>query len=214
MQLSELERSSAAPSTAYGVFVDVVGLSPPAGLTEVGIIAIGDENGELITDVLDTLITYRLNGIRVVLEVPATVSLAADAMVRLAANIDVDVAILPPENDNEEDWQRYKEVLAQYTQAWLGQTNLVTMLYPVSGFFQYLCGAAMGFIPSQMATDPYIKARFVDNLPVRCIDEVKAHLEPIILRAFDGLPGLRTFVMNVGAGTIHKLREMAASQAR
>lgn len=214
MRISDLEGTSPVPPSAYGVLVDVAGLSPPVGLTEVGIVASGDESGELTTDVLDTLIAYRINGVRVLLELPAEVFLTPDAMVRLAANIDADLSLLPPESDDAAEWRRYTDRLVQYTTAWLGQANLVTMVYPISSFFQYLCGAALGFIPSQMATDPYITRRFVEGIRADRINAIKAELEPIILKRFDGMEGLRTFVTSVGAGAIDKLHDMAASHSR
>lgn len=209
MTLSEFCTKGGDP-TGYGLVIDAPFLTAPrAGIKEIGVIARLDNTGIVDDDVLDTVIALRLHDVHVILEVPFGSSPNATHLVQLAANIAIDVSVLPPPADgSDRDWQQYHEMLHRFALAWLAQRNMANAVHPLTGYFQYLAGEAVGYARKQLSMDPYISLRFVDGLPSSRIAETKSFLTPIIVHAFGGMEGIRQLVMAVGGAAYDRVSDM------
>ncbi|GEM_PF-4348066 len=201
MRISELEASSGI-ERIWGVEADTPGKTPPEGLQEIGVLARLD-GVDISYDVLDTLIYYRVAGLRVILEIPADLPVAPETALMLGASAETEVSLLPPRSDDDVAWQRYAETLRRYARVWLENTNLLTQIHPVSGYFHYLCGHELGYEPATLTTDDYIEARFA--MPIPRMESLKVQLEAAFMDHLGGRDGLRELVLAVGAATYEKL---------
>jgi hypothetical protein len=83
------------------------------------------------------------------------------------------------------------------------------MIYPVSSFFGYMAGRAVGFTPGSVATDPYMVSNFVDDFPLDRMDQIKYRLEAEILAMFGGREEFQKYILSVASAIRQKVQGMA-----
>ncbi|MGD1524401.1 hypothetical protein [Vibrio owensii] len=212
MKITELLQmeDNQRPSRVFGVecddFLDV----PLHGISEIGLL-VEQEGDSLSFDVLDTAITIsEVEGVQVILEVPFDCQIEPEEMILNAMNSGCDVSLLPPEDCTEELWDQFADRMIAYYNAWIEQARNDKMVYPVSGYLQYLMMQENGYMPDSIATDEYMKEQFVDGVDVEIMDKAKDRLREVIYESFGGYEGFKQYVnsLNVAvAKTIIKEAE-------
>lgn len=189
--LSEVLAATANPSVIHGLIVDVDDVTPPAGVTEVGLVSTLPE-GNLEEIVLDIAISYILAGMSVVIEIPADVAVPDPKhLVSTAASIGASLSILPPEGADDVGVAAYIDRVEAFAVAYTKQANFAKMLIPVTSYLQYLFvevldpALAKEFSP----TDPYIISRYVDRIAPDHVDTMKDRIKSVFHGAYGGPEG-------------------------
>lgn len=202
----------------YGsVTVDVESYSPPVGIKAIGL-RCDAADGEISDRLMDTVISYRLANVDVVLEIPAeTTDVDAGYLLSVASNAGFSLALLPPETDTDAIWASYGTRMDAFLDAYLGQRNFAHYLYPISSFLEYLFAAQVSDVTGYSATDPYVVETFAQRVSAVREDALKARLRERIMQAFDGEEGFRQFAQAILRGVYKDvetiLRERAAQPA-
>lgn len=169
-------------SEIYGVSVsqedcDVEYSTPPENLETIGLLFKLDADGTGIDDnLLDVIINYHLSNVAIQLEIdPADISedkMSVSNLMQLASNVSFDISILPPNHPLTSgtcSFERYKEVLNEFTQEMLERTNFERFVAPISNFLQYLMtetilGEEHEIIKNYKPENQYIIDNFVNVL--------------------------------------------------
>lgn len=192
----------------YGVVVDEFCVDLPYKLKEIGLLAQKLNDKELSFDLLDVALALKTNDVEVIIEVPFGFDFAPMNLFYIAMTSGISISVLPPKNGSSEDYLAYKKTLLEYTKLWLSQSNITKMVYPVSGYFQYMFNETLGFKTPEISTDPYMIANYVDNFNLDEMDVIKDEMKETILGIFGGEDKFEEFVHSVGKSLFDKLNKV------
>lgn len=188
MKLSELMAKTDAGEireSIYGVEVDVESFSPPDSLKEIGVLYRVDADNEMDVSLCDLIISYTLSGVKVVLELDMTVrDIDAKFIMAMAANMGISLAILPPENPQDEE--AFIERVEQFASAYLRQANYAHEVFPVTSYLEYMFVEQLGSGENFQPTDDYILEAFVGKTSQELVHKMKYRLRNVILENFGG----------------------------
>lgn len=184
----------------YGVIIDKLVDDTLNDIEEIGIIAsLEDDGTSLSLDVLDTVLSYVAVGVNVILEVPYDLAIPEQDITILALNCGIDISILSPESKDKAEWDKYVDVLSTYTTLWLNQKNSKKMVYPVSGFLQYMIGEVFSYKPDFISNDPYLISNFVDKFDLETMDSTKEKLRVVIYESFGSKDKFEVFAHSLAS---------------
>lgn len=211
MLLTELVKSPLVldKNSVYGIVVDEFVVDLPYHLKEIGLIASTNADGTLSFDVLDVALSCVAQGIDVLLEVPFGFNMPAQDVFYTAMSAGIAISLLPPKNGNNEDYLAYSETILAYAQLWLTQPNVAKMIYPISGFFQYMIGEVFGFKTPSITTDPYIQEYFVDDFSIDIMDEIKDKLRAKVYETHGGKEGFEKLAHTIAYSLADKIKSLA-----
>lgn len=172
-------------------------------LEEVGVTLQVDEDGIILDDVLDFLITLKLKNINVILEVDLNdeknKNVEPSYIYQLSTNAGFSVSILP----NMADIDGYREVIKKFTKELLNRPNFEQKVYPISSYMEYLVlekilgDKVKNFKPE----DEYIVNDFVSKMSVEDSDNFKKDIKNIIVENYGGEKNLdivfKTMILKV-----------------
>jgi hypothetical protein len=192
--LSALLAAESNPSTVYGVTVDIDDVTPPEGVTEIGLIS-ALPDGSLEETVLDVAISYILAGMSVTIELAAETEIADPKhLVSTAASIGASLSFLPPADGSDNvAASAYIDRVEIFARAYAKQANFAKLLIPVTSYLQYLFvevldpDLAAEFKP----TDSYLTDRFVSAMSPARVDEMKERIKLVFHEAFGGPEGFK-----------------------
>lgn len=194
--------------TVYGVVVDKLIDNTLKDISEIGLIASLEDDGKSISlDVIDTVLAYVSVGVNVILEVPYDLDIPAQDIIILALNCGIDISVLPPSDAGFESWKEYSDILIKYTDIWLNQKNSKKMVYPSSGFLQYMVGEVFGYKPNSISSDDYFITNFVKRIDLCIMDEIKEELRKTIYNAFEGENNFEIFAHSLADALAEKIKE-------
>jgi hypothetical protein len=189
--LSELLAAETNPSVIYGVTVDVDDVTPPEGVTEIGLLSSLPE-GSLEETVLDVAISYILAGMSVTIEFAADTDIADPKhLVSTAASIGASLSFLPPVEGSDAEVGAYIDRVETFARAYAKQANFSKLMIPVTSYLQYLFvevldpDLANGFKP----TDPYLSDRFIAHMEPKQVDLMKDRIRSVFHEAYGGPEG-------------------------
>lgn len=181
-QLSDLEESPAP--VLFGVVADGECFTPPRGLTAIGLHWKGSAPDSIDDTLIDTVISFTLAGVEVILEICPEDAVDPAYAMTLAGNAGVSIAIVPPKS--EDGIMAWGEKLEAFVDAFLSTPNFASTLYPVSGYLSYLIAERMAGVDRMDPKDPYVRARFIDAVPEDWSDAVKARMRAAFIRKAGG----------------------------
>lgn len=172
-------------------------------LKEVGVTLQVDEDGIILDDLLDFLITLKLKNINVVLEVDLNdeknKSVEPSYIYQLSTNAGFSISILP----NLNDMDGYREAIKRFTKELLNRPNFEQKVYPISSYMEYLVlekvlgDKVKNFTPE----DAYIVNDFVSKMSVEDSDNFKMDIKNILIENYGGEKNLdilfKTIIMKV-----------------
>lgn len=201
MKLTDLtkDKDILDKNEAYGISVDEFVVQLPYHFKEIGLIATKEEDGTLSFDLLDVALAFIANGVEVVLEVPFGFDMPEKDVLIIALNCGMAVSVMAPSTKNANDYSRYSKTLCKYTELWLKQPNATKMLYPSSGYLQYMVNEVFNFKTPEISRDKYIIDHFVTNMNLDTMDKVKDELRETIFNVFEGKDGFETFVHSLAS---------------
>jgi len=177
----------------YGIGVDGYFQDMPSFVKEIGLMVYEDE-GTISLDLLDVLLACESSGIKTTLEVPADFSGNLEELILTASNCGSQVSLLTPENQLPESMDKYGERLKSVAKRWVSDTSSPKFIYPISSYFIYLVGEAVGYKPEEMTTDEYTKDIFVDGFSsIEEMDKIKDSIKEGILEGLGGENALLEF---------------------
>ena len=203
VQLSSLvNREHAEKFSATGVVVDCESFSPPENLVKIGLRLIIDEDGVINDDLIDTIISYTLANVRVMLEVPFEIDISDPSyFLSLASNAGFDLSILPPNDVSDQTLESYTKRLEAFTNSFLKQKNFSGEVLPITSYFQYMYLEQVIDVSDFVASDNYIVSTFVDNFSEEQSDYFKSKIRKIIIDHFEGEENFKNFSKAI----VHKL---------
>lgn len=121
-------------------------ISPPEGLKSIGFIVQATDESESINidvDLIDICISYNLENVDVLLEIPCNLlkKWPVRELLEMAHNLSVGLSILPPghpEVSSDATHEEYKDYMSQITDIFLNVPNFALFVQPVSNYFTYL----------------------------------------------------------------------------
>lgn len=121
-------------------------ISPPEGLKSIGLIAKMSDDESFISldvDLIDICISYNLENVDILLEVPSHLlkKWPIKELLEMADNLSIALSILPPghpEVSSDVTHEEYKGYMAEITDMFLNVPNFSSMVQPVSNYFTYL----------------------------------------------------------------------------
>ncbi|MEZ8292770.1 hypothetical protein AB6D11_02830 [Vibrio splendidus] len=208
-KISEINTMEDLPAVVTSVASDAVVFEYPEHLTDIGLL-VHLEDGKIASNVMDNLIFAGDDDkLSVLLEVPFDVFpyITVEEIISTSMSMNVALSILPPENNDKDDWEKYGDLSLEFLDFLLNNSQNEKELLPLSAYFQYMCGEALGHIPDQMTEDGYMQSNFVDMYEVEVLDAYKLRLREVILARYGGLEGLRVFLNSLLVGVRNKLVE-------
>lgn len=195
---------------AHKIEVDEFLVDIPYHFKEIGLIAQKGDDGRLSMDLMDVSLALMMNDVSVILEIPFDFDMPAKDIALVCATSNMSMAILPPEEKSQRNYEQYSETLCKYTEVWLSQTGAQKMLYPTTGYLQYMVNEVFGFKTPEISTDKYIIENFVEPIPLDIMDEIKLKLREVILNAFGGKAGFETFAHSLANSLSETLVDKAS----
>jgi hypothetical protein len=164
-------------------------------IEEVSLIAKFDEDGKIDDDVIDVAITLALSQKFIILEIPFAEqkrlagSIVNDLpfekyLVVSCANMNSSLAILPPEDDSEENFKIYSEVLCDVTEYLFRQTNMNKYVFPINNYLEYLFLSYVIEIDIAEPNDYFTKSRYFDVLKTERSNAFKLDIKNRIISIF------------------------------
>jgi hypothetical protein len=212
MKLTELVKidNILEKKVAYGITVDEFVVNLPYHMEEIGLLASKEDNGELSFDLLDVALALIANGVDVVIEVPYDFDMPAKDLLIVALNCGISISILAPNNGSESDYDKYSDILCEYTSLWLSQPNAVKMLYPSSGYLQYMINEVFNFKTPDISKDKYIIENFVKDIDIKIMDKMKDKLKLTIFEVFGGKDDFEVFAHSIANSLSETLIDKAS----
>lgn len=151
MKLSELLALEQTPVFVSGLVIDTSDeINPPKGLKEAGVLLQINDGGEVDENILDVIISYKIAGVSVFMEIPFALSqnegfkkMGMPYLLTMASNIGVGIVFLPPQTDPlmevaDENWQHYLKLSEDLSEVYFTKENFDQMLLPVTSYLEYL----------------------------------------------------------------------------
>lgn len=185
MLLSELLQKKDAPSSVFGVEIDVESFVPPPGLKEIGVVFKG-ANGEFDETVLDIVISYAIADVSVILEV----SFESDPidlpyLLATARNAGFSVSLLPPVEHTLDNMRAYGERLSELMLTLLDQKQFSGQAFPATSFLEYLFVESWGANTEHMKSpDTYIKDCFSSKIHPEDESRIKDSMRTAVYKHF------------------------------
>jgi hypothetical protein len=201
MKLTDLAKDEKIleKTEVHGIIVDEFVVELPYHLKEIGLIAQKEDDGTLCFDLLDVALAFIANGVEVVLEVPFGFNMPEKDVLIIALNCGMSVSVMAPLTNNADNYAMYTEILCKYTDLWLRQPNATKMLFPSSGYLQYMVNEVFKFKTPDISRDDYIIEHFVDNMDISLMDEIKVELRKTIFNVFEGEDAFETFAHSLAS---------------
>ncbi len=226
MKLTELhefiakQKENGQPVTeVYGVEVDDYVHEIPEGLTEIGLIAKMNEEGDDLDDDLADVMTryYKDANLRVILEIPFRLEHEVDEIVTNMQLLNYDVAILLPEGEkmhDEEAWNSFYRVSKEYLECLFKNPKVKNQIYPVTSYFQYLIMEFNNYIPETLATDNYINSRYVEGVNIELMDKMKDKLRVDIHKQLEPMGGFDSYARSLNVAMAKVIANKAKEQIK
>jgi len=159
--------------------------APPPNIKALGFVLFLDSEDSIDTDLIDTIINYKLTHITVVLEVPSNLIssglINAKELIQLSTNLDVALSILPPGHplvDSSVTEEDYVKIISDLTDFIIEKPNFDKSVIPISNFMEYLMiekilGENSSIIKNFKPKDEYIINNFSSILSVEGSDSFK-----------------------------------------
>jgi hypothetical protein len=213
MKISEITSEVETPVLA-GVEIDEESFTPPRGLKTIGMLWQGSEE-ELVSDLLlDTIISYNLAGIEVILEVPHDAPVKHEDLLKLAGNAGFSVSAIPPAH--EADVDAWCEQCKGFARALLHVPNFGGDLVPATGYISYLIAEKFSGKDALVPTDPYTVLRFLDVVPENWSDRSKEAMREAFREELGGEEGISDYLSAIlkaiREGTFKYLTEKSKTQ--
>ncbi len=191
MKISEIGSVSKA-SILTGVEVDVESFSPPQGVTTIGLIWQGSDE-DLVSELLiDTIISYSLAGVEVILEVPHDAKVKHEDLLKLAGNAGFSVSAIPPETEDGLD--AWCEQCGSFAEALLHAPNFSGHLVPATGYISYLIAEKFSGKDSLVPSDDYTRTRFLEAVPEAWSDASKQAMRASFRDVLGGEDGITAYL--------------------
>lgn len=193
--------------TAYGIEVDQLILGKkPDYLVRLGFVLNSLDVADSTNYALATLITFISTGEygrEVIAEIPHEVEVD-EPNLKMLSGCKVSISLLPPRLDYDVDWENYTQKLIKILHLWLTDSNIHRLVYPISGYFEYLVLEQLGYIPERITDDEYTLKRFVDEFDAERMDQVKDRLKDYVIDFFGGEDQFKSFISTVGIGSLKR----------
>ncbi len=191
MKISEIGPVS-EKAILTGIEVDEESFSPPQGVETIGLLWQGSEE-DLVSELLiDTIISYNLAGVEVVLEIPHDAKVRHEDILKLAGNAGFSVAAIPP--PAEDGLQAWYEQCQEFAKALLHVPNFSGHLMPATGYISYLIAEKFAGKTALTPSDPYTRERFFDAIPEEWSDASKDAMREAFRDILGGEEGLTQYL--------------------
>lgn len=216
MKISELNKEiklGKEVTCAYGIIVDELTSDVFTSIREIGIVAELEEGENTLSlDVIDTVLSYVAVNSKVILEIPFSLPIPPIDIIILSLNCGIDISVIAPGKDaSDEEWEQYQKTLCEYTSLWMSKKNSKNMVYPSSGFLQYMISEVFGFQPDTISSESYMVEHFVDQFPLDKMDKIKDELRVIIHNHFGGQHEFKVFAHSLAKAVATNISSKSAS---
>jgi hypothetical protein len=193
----------------FGIELKEVEIDPVEGVSTFGFIAKFTDDG-LDDVIIDTIISYRLAGKEVFLEIPFADQKSDDAeyMMSLAENLSFSITLLPPESDEDADYATYQGVVWVYGQQYFFRKSFKGEVLPFSSYLQYMSMKVIADVSGFKPTDGYILDTFISKVDQVRVDALKADLRARTYELFEGEENFNTFVKALVGGVVNKIERL------
>jgi hypothetical protein len=181
------------------------------GVEEIGfLVKYNADNSYLDDDLIDIIIMLGNKDIRVLLEVPFSNNINIDIIHHLARSTRVNVSYLPPPVDSpKEIFQVFKDKIVKATELWLEQQNDDYVLFPSSGYFEYMIRRQFNGTSEAISTEKYAIENFVETMNIEDMDEIKSGIEAVFLEHLGGQEGFEIYANSIAAALINNVEDAA-----
>lgn len=210
VRITQLAESKTGDPVTFDIEIDGEAFASPSWLECAGLRWKAADDGSIDLVLLDTIISYTLAGVRVVVEVSPQDHVDHASLLQLAGNAGFSIAAVPPQPGTHQDIDAWACHCENFTEALLTTPNFSGDLFPVTSFLSYLLAEAFAGASAATPQDPYLRRRFYDPVPEEAMDRVKTAMR-IRLHDILGGPGeLRRFL----AALVAPLRAEAENHMR
>lgn len=129
-------------------------------------------------DVVFSLILAQGSLNSVFLDVPFDCSVDPAEIFNTAEASGFGINLVPPENSD--DLEAYLGVIKFYAETWLKAEQSSIRVAPIDGFIEYMLGAAAGYKPEAISTDPMVTAIYTEKMSEPDMDRVKAVIQGVV----------------------------------
>lgn len=205
----------------YNVEVDSSDyFTPPTNLKAMSIRASFADDGRLVDDLVDVIVSFSLSGVNIVLDVAFEDAVKfkdtsingfvfEKYIIQLAANASSVVSLLPPRDETEENISLYLDSLARYTDAFLNQGNLSRLVYPVSLHLESMYLEVVSSQKAEPVVDEYVHTSFFESVSDNFNEKIEAKIKEVVFEAFGGEDQFRVFTLNTMSKIIDRVENIA-----
>lgn len=185
----------------YGVTIndfDPDHINPPEGLKFIGVVAsLNETKTGFNTDLVDLIVSYGLEGVHVLLEMPCDLVKYFDVkeLIFSVKNLQVSLSVLPPKHpyvQDEVSIEEYKDLMGKITQELLNQPNYSMKIYPISNYIVYMM---LGVILKDKlgeffsVKEDYVIENYIDYMTEEDSDLFKDEIRKVIYNHYGGEEG-------------------------
>lgn len=205
--------------SAYCISIDTIDvLEPPDGLSEIGIIVELDEDGNVKEDIIDLVISYRIAkpDFDIILEIPFVENKEYnfDYLFSIATNLQVALSLRLPENLNENNFTKYKELLKKFSAVFFTKKNYSKPFFPLSNYIEYLFRKIISPTDNYLVSDPYILTYYHNILGIDRTNELKDFIYTYILEVYNGKENFENMVKSMFFRVYTKVKGFAEEQVK
>lgn len=180
---------------------------PPENLEFIGFILDLDGEGEIVEELLDLILSYKLTNLPVAIEVPSHLvrineddedpdfpRISLKSLLVLSSNLDCSLSFLPPKHpmvNSSYSNEEYTLLMAATTQALLNKPNHSQLTLPLSNYQEYLMleqilGSSHENIKNFKPDDEYILSHFTPYSSVEEQNQFKEAIKQVIFKHYGG----------------------------
>lgn len=197
---------------------------PPENLEFVGFLLELDEEGEVMEELLDMILSFKLTNLAIAIEAAPNLITLKDSeegkislksLLVLAANLDCALSFLPPHHpsvDPSYTNDEYTELLTAVTNALLNKPNHSQLTMPVSNYQEYLMleqllGEGHEKLKSFKPTDDYILTHFTPYSSEEEQNQFKAAIKEAVINHYGGKDSFREICKLIFEGVNQKSKD-------
>lgn len=197
---------------------------PPENLEFVGFLLELDEEGEVMEELLDMILSYKLTNLAIAIEAPPNLitlkehednKISLNSLLILASNIDCALSFLPPHHpsvDPSYTNDEYTELLVAVTKSLLNKPNHSQLTMPVSNYQEYLMleqllGDNHAKLKDFKPTDDYILTHFTPYSSEEEQNQFKYAIKETIISHYGGKKSFQEICRLIFQGVNQKSKD-------
>lgn len=194
--------------------------TPPTNLKAMSICARFADDGRLLDELVDIIVSFSLSGVNIVLDVAFEDAVRFKEtsingfvfekyIIQLAANASAVVSLLPPKDESETNKSLYLDSLSRFTDAFLNQGNLSRLVYPVSLHLESMYLEVVSSQKAEPVVDEYVHKNFVEAVSDDFDCAIQNKIKEVVFAAFGGEDQFRVFTLNTMSKIIDRVENIA-----